>query len=69
MMYIRDILPGVSATWLDGFDLVMDLLVFAKNMYVYGFFILPSSLKLNLSTFCYRLMTIIGGNGYIVATS
>lgn len=37
MMYIRDILPGVSATQLDGFDLVMDLLVFAKNMYVYGF--------------------------------
>lgn len=33
----RDIRPGVSATLSDGFDHVMDLLVFAKNMYVYFF--------------------------------
>jgi hypothetical protein len=35
MMYLRDIRPGVSATLSDGFDLVMDLLVFAKNMFVF----------------------------------
>lgn len=38
---VRDIRPGVSSALSDGFDLVMDLSVFAKNMYV--FFILPLS--------------------------
>ena len=69
-MYIRDIRPGVSATLSDGFDLVMDSLVFAKNMYVI-FFIIIIAIVIEvepLSTYT-RLMTILGGNGYIVATS
>lgn len=68
-MYIRDIRPGVSATLSDGFDLVMDLLVFAKNMYVIFFIIIAIVIEVEpLSTYT-RLMTILGGNGYIVATS
>ena len=47
----------------------MDLLVFAKNMYVIFFIIIAIVIEVEpLSTYT-RLMTILGGNGYIVATS